>query len=48
MRRETARWKEAAAPIAEAWVKEMSGKGYPAEDMLKDAKAMIAKYAGAE
>jgi TRAP-type transport system periplasmic protein len=46
--KETARWKEASAPIAEAWVKEMAGKGYPAADMLKDAKAMIAKYAGAE
>ena len=41
--KETARWKEAAAPIADAWVKEMTGKGYPAADMLKDAKAMIAK-----
>ncbi len=46
--KETARWKEASAPIAEAWVKEMSGKGYPGPDMLKDAKEMIAKYAGAE
>jgi hypothetical protein len=26
----------------------MSGKGYPAAEMVKDAKAMIAKYAGAE
>jgi TRAP-type transport system periplasmic protein len=46
--KETARWKEAAAPIADAWIKEMSGKGYPAADMVKDAKALIAKYAGAE
>ena len=45
---ETARWKAAAAPIAEAWVKEMAGKGYPAADMLTDAKALIVKYAGAE
>jgi TRAP-type C4-dicarboxylate transport system substrate-binding protein len=45
---ETARWKAAAAPIAEAWVKEMAGKGYPATDMLTDAKALIVKYAGAE
>jgi TRAP-type C4-dicarboxylate transport system substrate-binding protein len=46
--KETARWKEASSPIAEAWVKEMAGKGYPGAEMLKDAKAMIAKYAGAE
>jgi len=45
---ETARWKAAAAPIAEAWVKEMTEKGLPAADMLKDARAMIAKYGGAE
>jgi TRAP-type C4-dicarboxylate transport system substrate-binding protein len=46
--KETARWKQAAAPIETVWVKEMTAKGYPAADMLKDAKAMIAKYAGAE
>jgi hypothetical protein len=45
---ETARWKAAAAPIAEAWVKEMTEKGLPAAEMLKDARAMIAKYAGPE
>ncbi len=45
---ETARWKAAAAPITEAWVKEMTEKGLPAADMLKDARAMIAKYAGPE
>jgi TRAP-type C4-dicarboxylate transport system substrate-binding protein len=45
---ETARWKTAAAPIADAWVKEMTGKGHPAAAMLTDVKAMIAKYAGAE
>ncbi|MFN3744933.1 MAG: TRAP transporter substrate-binding protein [Hyphomicrobiaceae bacterium] len=45
---ETARWKAAAAPIAEAWVKEMTEKGYPAAEMLKDARALIAKYAGPE
>jgi TRAP-type C4-dicarboxylate transport system substrate-binding protein len=45
---ETARWKAAAAPIADAWVKEMTEKGLPAAAMLADAKAMIAKYAGAE
>jgi len=45
---ETARWKAAAAPIAEAWVKEMASKGYPAAEMLADAKALIARYGGAE
>jgi TRAP-type C4-dicarboxylate transport system substrate-binding protein len=45
---ETARWKAAAAPIAEAWVKEMTAKDQPASAMLQDAKALIIKYAGAE
>jgi nitrogen fixation protein FixH len=45
---ETARWKAAAAPIAEAWVKEMTAKDQPAAAMLQDAKALIIKYAGAE
>jgi TRAP-type C4-dicarboxylate transport system substrate-binding protein len=45
---ETARWKAAAAPIAEAWVKEMTAKDQPAAAMLQEAKALIIKYAGAE
>ena len=45
---ETARWKAASSPIAEAWVKEMTGKGYPAAEMLAETKALIAKYSGAE
>ena len=34
---ETARWKAAAAPIADAWVKEMTEKGLPAAAMLAES-----------
>ncbi len=45
---ETARWRKVAEPLAAKWIEEMSAKGYPAAEMVADAKAMIAKYAGAE
>ena len=45
---EVARWKAAAAPLVEAWIAEMNGKGYDGAAMVADAKALIANYAGAE
>lgn len=45
---ETARWKAAAQPVIDNWVKEMSGKGIDGAALLADAKALVAKYAGAE
>ncbi|GAB4391571.1 MAG: TRAP transporter substrate-binding protein [Kiloniellaceae bacterium] len=45
---EVARWKEAAAPLAEQWIAEMNAKGYDGAAMVADAKALIAEYAGTE
>ncbi|MGF1475827.1 MAG: TRAP transporter substrate-binding protein [Geminicoccaceae bacterium] len=42
---EVARWQEAAAPLADAWVEEMTAKGKDGAAMLEDAKALIAQYA---
>jgi len=39
-------WMRAAQPLYEEWVKEMNGKGLNGEQMLKDARALIAKHAG--
>ncbi len=41
---ELQRWKDAAVPVIEAWVKEMDGKGLPGQAMVDDARAMIAKH----
>lgn len=43
---EVDRWKAAAEPVVEAWIAEVSAKGYDGKAMVEDAKAMIAKYAG--
>ncbi|WP_417770135.1 TRAP transporter substrate-binding protein [Stappia sp.] len=43
---EVERWKAAADPVVEAWIAEVSAKGYDGKAMVEDAKAMIAKYAG--
>jgi len=45
---ETARWKAAAQPVIDNWVKDMQGKGVDGAALLADAKALVAKYAGAE
>ncbi len=45
---ETARWKTAAQPVIDTWVKDMQGKGVDGAALLADAKALVAKYAGAE
>ena len=44
---ETARWKAASQPVIDGWIKEMDGKGQPGKQLVDDARAMIAKYAGA-
>jgi TRAP-type C4-dicarboxylate transport system substrate-binding protein len=43
---ETQRWKDAAAPLVEAWIAEMNGKGLDGKAMVDDANALIAKYSG--
>jgi TRAP-type transport system periplasmic protein len=43
---ETQRWKDAAAPLIDAWVAEMDGKGLDGKAMVEDAQALIAKHTG--
>jgi TRAP-type C4-dicarboxylate transport system substrate-binding protein len=45
--KEVARWKEASQPVVDGWIKEMDGKGANGKQLVEDARAMIAKYAGA-
>ena len=42
---ETQRWKDAAAPVIDAWIEEMTAKGIDANALIEDAKAMMAKHA---
>jgi TRAP-type C4-dicarboxylate transport system substrate-binding protein len=41
---ETARWKQAAAPVIDGWIKEMKAKGVDGKALVDDAKALIAQY----
>jgi len=43
---ETQRWKDAAAPIVDAWIEEMNAKGLDANALVEDARALIAKHTG--
>jgi TRAP-type transport system periplasmic protein len=43
---ETQRWKDTAAPLIDAWIEEMNGRGMDADAMVDDARAMIAKHLG--
>lgn len=44
--KETARWKEAAQKVTEAWIAEMKGKGIDGQMLVDDVRALVAKYAG--
>jgi TRAP-type transport system periplasmic protein len=44
---ETARWKEQAKKVNDGWIAEMDGKRINGKQLVDDATAMIAKYAGA-
>jgi TRAP-type C4-dicarboxylate transport system substrate-binding protein len=44
---ETARWRTASQPVIDAWIKDMDGKGMNGKQLVDDARAAIAKYAGA-
>ncbi|MCC6948512.1 MAG: TRAP transporter substrate-binding protein [Bradyrhizobiaceae bacterium] len=46
--KEVARWKAASQPVVDAWIKEMDGKGLKGKQLVDDARALIAKYAGPE
>lgn len=41
---ETARWKNVAQGIIEAWIAEMDGKGKDGAALVEEARALIAKY----
>lgn len=45
---ETARWRKVAEPVIDGWAAEMKGKNINAQALVDDARAMIAKYAGAD
>jgi len=44
---ETGRWKTASQPVIDAWIKDMDAKGMNGKQLVEDARAAIAKYAGA-
>ena len=41
---EVARWKEAAQPVYDNWVKEMNDKGIDGQALIDEARALIEKY----
>jgi len=43
---ETKRWRDAAEPAVDAWVKEMEGKGIDGKTLVADARALIEKTVG--
>jgi len=45
---EVARWKAAAEPVIEAWIADVTAKGYDGAAMVEDARAIIAEYAGTD
>ncbi len=45
---ETKRWKTAGQKIIDDWIAEMTAKGHNGRQLVDDARALIAKYAGPE
>ncbi|MFH1795463.1 MAG: TRAP transporter substrate-binding protein [Pseudomonadota bacterium] len=45
---ETQRWKDAAAPIVQAWEAEMDGKGKNGKALVEEAHALIEKYSASK
>lgn len=41
---ETQRWKDAAEPLVQAWIEEMSGKGMDAKALVEEARALVEKH----
>lgn len=41
---EEARWRKAAQPAYDSWIKEMDAKGLPGKQMVESAEALVAKY----
>jgi TRAP-type C4-dicarboxylate transport system substrate-binding protein len=45
---ETKRWKAVAAPVIDGWINDMKAKNIDGKALVDDARAMIAKVAGAD
>ena len=43
---ETQRWKDAAAPVIDAWIEEVKGAGLDGKALVEEARALIAKESG--
>lgn len=43
---ELEKWKKTTQPVIDSWVKMMKDKGRDGETLLKEARALVAKYAG--
>ena len=41
---DVAKMKELTQPVIDAWIAEMTEKGFPAAEMVEDARAMVAQY----
>jgi TRAP-type C4-dicarboxylate transport system substrate-binding protein len=41
---ERERWKQKAEPVVKAWVADMTKKGHPGQQLVDDARALVAKY----
>jgi TRAP-type C4-dicarboxylate transport system substrate-binding protein len=41
---EEARWKRATQPVVDGWIKDMTGKGHPGQQLVTEARALIVKY----
>ena len=44
---EEARWRKAAQPAYDGWIKEMNDRGLPGRQMVEDAERLVAKYKAA-
>ena len=43
---ETKRWRDAAEPVVDAWVRDMESKGIDGKTLVADARALVAQSAG--
>jgi TRAP-type C4-dicarboxylate transport system substrate-binding protein len=41
---EKVKWDALLSPITESWLKDVGGKGFPAEEIVEDIKTLIEKY----
>ena len=41
---ELQRWRKATQPVIDEWVAEMNSRGLPGQQMLDEARALVAKF----